>query len=83
MHSALRWRAVGTCSRQHRSEQKRSFMRPELHDETEQRKCVPPVSIATRHVEHIQLDLATFQPSFVKKSYTEHIGVANFERTKT
>jgi hypothetical protein len=74
---------VGTWARQHASVQNRSFMRPELHDETEQRKCAPSTSIGARHVEHIQLDLATFQPSFLQKSYTRAIVVANFERRKT
>jgi hypothetical protein len=56
---ALRWRAVGTCFSQQAIEQKRSFIRPALHDATEQRYAVDPSGINLRHVAHTMLDIPT------------------------
>jgi hypothetical protein len=54
MNAALRWRAVGMCLCQQDSEQNRIFMRPELQDDTEQRRYLPPSSIGTLQSEQLQ-----------------------------
>lgn len=55
---ALRCRAVGTCFSQHATEQNRSFIRPALHEATEQRYAGAPRAISLRHVAQTMLDIA-------------------------
>jgi hypothetical protein len=52
MADALRWRAVGRCASQQATLQKKSFTRPELQVETEQRQYFEPRGIGLRHMQH-------------------------------
>jgi len=54
-YAGLRWRAVGTCFSQQVTEQKRSFMRPVLHDATVHRTADVPGGINLRHVAQTRL----------------------------
>ena len=49
--AALRWRAFGRCASQQATEQNKSFTRPELQVETEQRKNLLFIAIGFRHIE--------------------------------
>jgi hypothetical protein len=59
-YAGLRWRAVGTCFSQHATEQKRSFMRPVLHEATVQRTAEAPGGINVRHVAQTRLAMPSW-----------------------